>query len=96
LSTHHDIIVKEGDTVVVYPNTESILNARFDTNFEHKNTIDKLNAANTSDASFRQAIIDIFSNFDIDSIPVEKYVKYRNVDGMIQAIANRRWNQEGE
>jgi hypothetical protein len=47
------VFVKDGDNVVIYPNREAIINARFDKDPNHKHTIEILTAANTSDESFR-------------------------------------------
>jgi hypothetical protein len=92
LTTHYDVFVKEGDDVVIYPNREAIINARFADNPAHANTIEVLTAANTSDESFRQALNGLFVNDN--SAPIDLYVKYRNVQGIESAIANRRWTQE--
>lgn len=93
LSTHYDTIVKEGDTVVVYTNREANANARFgQAHYEWKNTVDRLNAANTSDKEFKAALEHIFAN--IPNVPIDRYVKYRDVSGMVEAIANRKCNHE--
>lgn len=94
LTTHYDVFVKDGDNVTIYPNREAIINARFADNPGHANTIEVLTAANTSDESFRQALNGLFVSDN--SAPIDLYVKYRNVDGIINAIANRRWTQEYE
>lgn len=95
LSSHYDTIVNEGDTVVVYPNREAIINARFgEQHYEWKRTVEILNAANTSDDDFRSALQEIFKNYQ--NVPIDEYVKYRNVEGIIEAIANVRSSTENE
>lgn len=95
LSTHYDTIVKRGDVVEVYPNREAIVNARFgEQHAIWKWVVDTLTAANTSDESFRNALNEVARGYE--DFPIEEYVKYRQVSGIIQAIANRRSNTEGE
>ena len=95
LSSHFDTFVNEGDTVVIYPNKEAIVNARFgEQNYEWKNIVETLTAANTSDENFREALQNLFKGYE--NIPIDEYTKYRNVDGIIQAIANVRCNTENE
>lgn len=95
LSSNYDTIVNEGNTVVVYPNRESITNARFgEQHFIWKWVVDKLTAANTSDSEFKKALEEIFANHK--NVPIDEYTKYRNVEYMIQAIANVRSNNENE
>jgi hypothetical protein len=82
LSTHFDTIVNEGENVVVYPNREAIVNARFGENHViWKWVVEKLTQANTSDESFKSALSEIFENYQ--DIPIEEYTKYRNVEGII-------------
>ena len=95
LSSHYDTVVNEGDTVVVYPNREAFINARFGENHSTwKWVVNTLTAANESDEKFREALKEIFKNYQ--NIPIDEYTKYRNVEGMIQAIANVRSNTENE
>ena len=97
LSSHYDTVVNYGDTVVVYPNREAFTNARFgERNVFWKGVRDGLIAANTSDEEFRDHLTKLFENFKYKNVPIDEYVKYRNVEGMIDAIANVRCNQEDE
>jgi hypothetical protein len=95
LSSHFDTVVNEGDTVVVYPNREAIVNARFgEDHATWRWVVQILTAANESDEKFKTALQEIFKSYE--NIPIDEYTKYRNVDGIIQAIANIRSNYENE
>lgn len=87
VSSYYDVFVDNNGTVEIYPNVSQIqLDAQ---NTSRKPVFDdivsKLRAANTSDESFRQALYDITR--PQAGFPVDEYVKYRNVDGAIEAAA---------
>lgn len=95
LSSHYDTVVNQGNTVVVYPNREAFINARFgEHNAFWDGVYSELVSANTSDEEFRNKLNNLFQGFQ--NIPIDEYVKYRNVEGIIQAITNVRCNQENE
>ena len=94
VSTHYHTFVKEGDEVVIYPNKSSIA---LDNEYEgrrivYDGIITQLNLANTSEESFRNKLRYITK--DQEGFPVDEYTKYRNVDGVVEAIAMAivRWN----
>jgi hypothetical protein len=55
-------------------------------------TVEKLESLKDDEAAYRAYLNELFANFQNYNIPIDDYVKYREVHGMSQAIANNRWN----
>ena len=87
VSSYYDVFVDNNGTVEIYPNVSQI--QLDEQNTQRKPVFDdivsKLRAANTSDESFKQALYDITRHQA--GFPIDEYVKYRNVDGAIEAAA---------
>lgn len=96
LSTHYDTVVNIEGGIEIYPNREAIVNARFETNVARNNLIDELDSLKDDEQKYREYVEQLFKNYQNFPIPINEYVKYRNVDGMSQLIANMRYNQENE
>ena len=85
ISTHFDIIVDDGTTRDIYVNEEAVYSSKKDyRNIEFVDKVEKLKAANTSDDNFRRALSELSQRI---GFPIEEYVKYRDLDGIEEAIA---------
>ena len=85
ISTHFDIIVDDGTTRAIYVNEEAVYSSKKDyRNIEFVDKVEKLKAANTSDDNFRKALSELSQRI---GFPIEEYVKYRDLDGIEEAIA---------
>lgn len=85
ISTHFDIIVDDGTTRAIYVNEEAVYSSKKDyRNIEFVDKVEKLKAANTSDDNFRRALSELSQRI---GFPIEEYVKYRDLDGIEEAIA---------
>ena len=96
LSTHYDTIVNIEGGIEIYPNREAIVNARFETNVVWQKIVETLEQLKDNEQQYRQYLEDLFNNYQNFNIPIDDYVKYRNVQGMSQVIADMRCNQENE
>ena len=84
----YDLFVQDEDGVHIYPNIVGIEhnNTRFGYNVQK--AAETLRQHNTSDEEFRQAVIDLTKTLG-QQFPVDFYVKYRNVEGIEEAVARR-------
>ena len=96
LSTHYDTVVNIEGGIEIYPNRESIVNARFESNVMWQGIVEKLESLKDNEQEYKTYLEDLFSNYQNFNIPINDYVKYRNTPGMSQVIANMRCNQENE
>ena len=94
LSTHYDTVVNIDGGIEIYPNREAIVNAKFESNVMWQSIVEKLESLKDNESEYKTYLEDLFKNFQNFNIPINDYVKYRNVHGMSQAIANMRCNQE--
>ncbi len=66
-------------------NEEAVYSSKKDyRNIEFVDKVEKLKAANTSDDNFRRALSELSQRI---GFPIEEYVKYRDLDGIEEAIA---------
>lgn len=85
VSSHFDIIFDDGTTKAIYTNKEAIKYAKYDENQFVIDITNKLKTANTSKESFEAVLTTIAAQYP--GFPVQRYVEYRSVDGIEQAIA---------
>lgn len=95
ISTHYDIIVDDGNTRAIYVNEEAVAHSK--NGSDNKGIADKTNrlkAANTSDEAFRNELTKMSTGFV--GFPIEDYVKYRDVEGIEEAIARKLQSTKGQ
>ena len=87
MSSYYDTFVDNNGNIEIYPNISQIRLDEQNTSRKalFDNIVSKLQAANTSDETFRAELKAITK--DQAEFPVDEYVKYRNIDGVIEAIA---------
>lgn len=95
ISTHYDIIVDDGNTRAIYVNKEAVSHSK--NGSDNKGIEDKTNrlkAANTSDEAFRAELTKM--TVGLTGFPIEDYVKYRDVEGIEEAIARNLQSSKGQ
>lgn len=95
ISTHYDIIVDDGTTRAIYVNEEAVAHSK--NGSDNKGIADKANrlkAANTSDEAFRAELSKMSAQ--MPGFPVDDYVKYRDVEGIEEAIARKLQSTTGQ
>ena len=89
VSSHYDVFVSENGTVTIYHNTQAIedSNLTSEKSFDFKDMVDRLKAANTSEEAFRNAVIQVArAKTPLGEDEFLEFVKYRDVDGIEEAI----------
>ena len=89
VSTYYDTFVNEDGLLTIYPNTSqtAIDMEVSDRRLAVDDTIRQLEEANTSDKAFQDKLEDIMRVKLQEGFPAAEYVKWRQVEGAIPAIA---------
>ena len=91
VSSHYDVVVKDGNNITIYKNLQAIEDSHVDlsTNKTIQDLVNSLTEANKSKEEFENKLKELAKY--APGFPIAEYVELRNVDGIHEAIA-RNYN----